>query len=67
MWNYVVINSGEEYGDFLAHSAKVTNNYQNKKKEYQKASDASKSDMITPEEYIKKMKLRRNAKHGVHE
>lgn len=22
MWNYVVINSGEEYSDFLAHSAK---------------------------------------------
>ena len=24
MWNYVVINSGEEYTDFLAHSAKGT-------------------------------------------
>lgn len=24
MWNYVVINSGEEYGEFLAHSAKGT-------------------------------------------
>lgn len=156
MWNYVVINSGEEYGDFLTHSAKGTtwgkhkyikkeskggknryyyaeqgktpnvssdrkkelsdktvdkaqyemfdarykyqiaaekengskahmdpdtvdpktlsgeslkayNDYQNKKKSYQKANDASRSDMITPEEYIKKMKLRRNAKQGVHE